>query len=353
MVACSVVVTTGTAQDPRPTFAVGTASAKRGEVAYGELGVPAGADAGTAMPVAVIHGAKPGRVVAFISGAHGTEYASVVALTRLITRIDPSTLAGTVIVMPLLNVASWEQMTVHVNPIDKKGMNSVYPGNPAGTQTERALDSVAHRVVDRADVIVDLHGGDLDEDLRPYSYWTRTGNAGQDSAARALVFAFGLDHIIVRDIDLSNAASTRSLGGYSLSRGKTAIVAEAGRSGLVLTPDVDALVNGCLNVLGAEKMLARAVKPVAAPVFITGGSRVQADKGGMFFATVARDSRVTTGQVVGYTTDYLGRKTGDVKSPLTGLVTFIRGVPSVWPNATLVNVAEILPTAPPYKKPSP
>src|SRR4029079_5271899 len=91
--------------------------------------------------------------------------------------------------------------------------------------------AVADQVVKPADVVVDLHGGDIDEDLRPYSYWTRTGNAAQDEASHALVMAFGLDHVILRDVDLSNAASTRSLGGYSMSQGKTMIVAEAGRAG--------------------------------------------------------------------------------------------------------------------------
>ena len=320
---------------------------------YGEIKVPPNSDAGMSMPVAVIHGAKPGRVVGFVAGSHGTEYASVVALTRLIARIDPARLTGTVVILPLLNVASWEQMTVHLNPVDRKGMNASYPGNPAGTQTERALDLVARQVLERADVIVDLHGGDLDEDLRPYSYWTRTGNATQDSASRTLALAFGLNHIIVRDVDPANGATARSLSGNALVRGKTAIVAEAGRSGLVLTADVEALINGSLNVLGAERMLARSVTPVASPVFISAGSRVQADKGGMFFPTIGRDVRVAAGQVIGYTTDYLGRRTGDVKSPIAGLVTFIRGVPSMWPGATLVNVAEVLASAPPYRKPAP
>src|SRR5262245_16040720 len=118
--AALVLVTSGVliAQDAKPTMTVGTATASRGQTAYGEIAVPAGSDAATSLPVAVIHGAKPGKVVAFVAGSHGTEYASTVALTRLITRIDPALLTGTVIIAPLLNVASFEQMTVHTNPID-------------------------------------------------------------------------------------------------------------------------------------------------------------------------------------------------------------------------------------------
>src|SRR5215475_2394675 len=195
VITLTLVVATLPAQT-QAGITVGTAVATPGKLAYGELAVPAGSDAGTTIGVAVINGAKPGKVVAFVSGAHGTEYASVVALTRLVTRVNPSMLSGTVIIVPLLNVASFEQMTPHLNPIDKKGMNAGYPGRADGTQTERALALVASQIVEIADVVVDLHGGDLDENLRPYSYWTRTGRPEQDDASREMVMAFGLDHVI-------------------------------------------------------------------------------------------------------------------------------------------------------------
>jgi predicted deacylase len=341
----------GIAQAQNGPFRVGTAEVPSGAAGYGELKVPAGADPGVTLSVAVVNGAKPGPVVAFIAGSHGTEYASIVALTRLAARIEPRALTGTVIIAPLLNVAAFEQMTVHTNPIDKKGMNAGYPGNPNGTQTERALALVADQVVKPASVVVDLHGGDLDEDLRPYSYWIRTGKDAQDRAARDLVLAFGLDHIILRDVDTTNPASARSLSGYSLAQGKTAIVAEAGRSGTVLPADVDALIAGCLNVLGSLKMIARSVRPPARPVWLASGSRVEAEAPGMFYATAGRDKRVKAGEVIGRTTDYVGRPTAEVRAPVAGLVTFIRGVPSMWKGATLANVSPVLTTAPPYKKP--
>jgi hypothetical protein len=118
---------------------------------------------------------------------------------------------------------------------------------------------------------------------------------------------------ILRDIDVTIAASTRSLSGYALLKGKTVLVAEAGRSGLVLSADVNALISGSLNVLGSLKMLRRAVPPMVKVTYVEGGSRVAADKPGMFYAQPRRhDGRQDA--VIGYTTDYLGRKTGDIKA---------------------------------------
>src|SRR6266478_4112899 len=119
------------AQD-RTSFKVGTATAQRGQKATGFIEVPAGVDAGTNIAVAVVHGAKPGPVLAVVAGAHGTEYASIIALERLIAALNPAEISGTVIIVPLVNVASFEQKVPHVNPVDDKSMNRWYPGKMDG-----------------------------------------------------------------------------------------------------------------------------------------------------------------------------------------------------------------------------
>src|SRR6186713_2438666 len=82
-------------------FTVGTARAERGHTATGFIEVPAGVDAGTSIPVAVVHGARPGPILAIVSGAHGTEYASIIAVEKLIGTLDAAQISGTVILVPL------------------------------------------------------------------------------------------------------------------------------------------------------------------------------------------------------------------------------------------------------------
>src|SRR5690349_1393511 len=139
----------------RSPFTVGTATAAPGQKANGYIEVPAGVDAGTNIPVVVVNGAKPGPVLALVTGAHGTEYASIIAVEKLIADLDPAQISGAVILLPLVNIASFEQKVPHVNPVDNKSMNRFYPGKADGTQTERASFLITKQVVDCADYLID------------------------------------------------------------------------------------------------------------------------------------------------------------------------------------------------------
>src|SRR5947209_9237931 len=222
-------------------FAAGTASAASGQKATGYLAVPAGVDAAANIPVVVVNGAKPGPVLALVSGSHGTEYASIIAVEKLIATLDPAEVSGTVILLPLVNLASFEQKVPHVNPVDNKSMNRFYPGKADGTQTERASYLITKEVVEKCDYLIDFHGGDLDESLRPYAYWVVSGNAKQDGVAKEMALAFGLDHIIISADRPKDLSATRYLDNTAAMRGKPAVTVEAGFAGTVETDDVELL----------------------------------------------------------------------------------------------------------------
>ena len=329
------------AQDARATFAVGTATARRGQKAFGVLKVPAGSDAGYDIPVVVVHGAKPGPVFAVVSGAHGTEYSSIIAVEQLIDAVAPAELSGTLILVPLVNVPSFERIVPHVNPTDNKSMNRFYPGDPKGTQTDRASYVMTKEVVERCDHLIDLHGGDLDENLRPYSYWTVTGNKAQDDASKGMVLAFGLDHIIISSDRPKDPAASRYLENTASTRGKPSITAEAGRSGPVVAGDVKLLVDGCTNVMRYLKMLPGSAPPVARPVWVEKVVSLTADRDGMLHATVDRDAHVVKGAKIGFVTDYLNRPLQDVVASDSGIILFIRAVPSLKKGDTMASIGVV------------
>ena len=344
-VIAALIIVAGTssvlAQDSRATLTVGTAAATRGQTARGVLKVPAGSDAGYDIAVAVVHGARSGPVLAIVAGSHGTEYASIIAVERLIDAVDAAQLSGSLILVPLVNVASFERMVPHVNPVDNKSMNRFYPGTLAGTQTDRASYVITKEVVDKCDHLIDLHGGDLDESLRPYSYWTVTGNQQQDERSRDLVLAFGLDHIIIAADRPKDPNASRFLENTASTRGKPSFAAEAGHAGTVETDDVEALVNGSMNVMRALKMLPGAAKSVEHPVWIEKTVTMSAEDAGIFYPSVKRGTYVDRGTKMGYATDYLGKTISEARAPEAGVVTFIRAVPSLKKGDTIATIGVV------------
>ncbi len=328
------------AQD-RATFSVGTAIARRGQKVTGAIVVPAGVDAATNIPVAVVHGAKRGPVLALVSGAHGTEYASIIALEKLIAILNPAEISGTVIIVPLVNIASFERKVPHVNPVDDKSMNRWYPGKMDGTQTDRASYLITKQVVEQCDHLIDLHGGDLDESLRPYSYWTRTGNETQDRISREMVLAFGLDHIIISTERPKDPNASRYLENTATTRGKPSITAEAGHAGTVEPEDLSALIDGCLSVMRYLKMLPGAPSLIEHPVWVEKIVTITSDQTGIFYPLVKRGTYVEQGMKVGYVTDYVGKTMFEARASAAGVVLYICAVPSMIKGATIANVGVV------------
>ena len=323
------------------TFTVGNATAARGQKATGTIEVPAGSDPALSIPVAVINGARPGPVLALVAGSHGTEYTSIIALEKLITALNPAEISGTVIIVPLINIQSFEQKVPHVNPVDKKSMNRFYPGKMDGTQTERASYLITKEVVEKCDHLIDLHGGDLDESLRAYSYWTKTGNEKQDQISREMVLAFGLDHIIISADRPKDPQASRYLENTASTRGKPSITAEAGHAGTVETDDLNALMNGCLNVMRYLKMLPGQPVIVEHPVWIEKVVTLASEQNGIFYPLVKRGTYVEQGMKVGYVTDYVGKTIFEAHAPAAGVVLYVCAVPSMTKGATIANIGVV------------
>lgn len=330
----------------RGPVTVGTATAAVGQKATGYIEVPAGLDAGTNIPVVVVNGAKPGPVLALVTGAHGTEYVSIIAVERLIGELDPAQVSGTVILVPLVNVLSFEQKVPHVNPIDNKSMNRFYPGKLDGTQTDRALYMITKEVVDRCDYLIDYHGGDLDESLRPYAYWGAVGKEAQDKISKQMVLAFGLDHIIIWSERPTDPTATRYLDNTASVRGKASIVVEAGHAGTVETDDVALLVNGTLSVMRLLKMIPGEPHYVENPVWLGKVVDVISEGPGIWYPLVKRGTYVQEGMLLGRVTDYFGKVILEPRAPAAGVLLHVNAVPSLKKGDNIADIGVVAAKAP-------
>src|SRR5260370_15453542 len=76
-------------QDLHATVAVGTAVARRGQVAYGALRIAAAVDSATSLPVPVVNGRRSGPLRALLAGRHATRCTPILPRRSLIRQHAP------------------------------------------------------------------------------------------------------------------------------------------------------------------------------------------------------------------------------------------------------------------------
>ena len=329
--AATVLMAALAAAQPRGPLAVGGISAAPGALASGYLAIGSGAD----VPITVINGVKPGPTLALVAGTHGYEYSPILALQRMRARIDPKTLSGAVILVHVANVPSFLKRTIYYVPDDGKNLNRVFPGNPAGTLSERIAHAITTQVIERADYLIDVHCGDGNESLRPYSYWMRIGNPTVDERSRRMAVAFGLDHIVIDDERPRDPARSMYCSNTAATRGKPAITVESGGVGVVpagfqaADESIVLLENGIRRILRHLEMTAGAALPENKPTWITRNVVLRSEATGIFYAEVRKDQAVRQGDLIGTVTDYFGNKLVELRAPFAGKILYVIATPPI------------------------
>jgi predicted deacylase len=262
----------------------------------------------TEIPAFVVRGTRPGPTLLVTAGVHGAEYASIEAAYRL-AATDPASIAGTLVVLPIVNRPAYLARSIYVNPHDGKNLNRQFPGDPDGTFAQRLAHGLVQDWIRHADAFVDLHGGDLNEALTPFVLHARS-----DARGRELAHAFGIPYVVASD------SVGHSYGG-AVGVGVPAVLAEAGGQGLFPERDVTVLVEGTERVMAHLGL--RAPAPAPKPTVAIDVFRVlTSEADGRWYPNVRLDARVEVGQVLGEVRDWLGAVVQVVRAPVAGVVLY-------------------------------
>ncbi len=268
MVAVFSIAITATAS-AQSAFTTGGVTAQPGTTVYGELQVPGrGSEPSTIIPISIVHGAKPGPVLALVAGVHGAEYPPILALQRLRGAIDPKNLSGTILMVHVANMPAYLGRTIYYTPGDNKNLNRVFPGKADGTISERIAFVITREIIDRSDALIDLHCGDANESLRPYLYWTLTAPPALVERGRQLALAFGLDHIVLDNARPTDPTASIYLANTAITRGKPAMTIESGAMGQSDEESIVRIERGVAGVLKHLKMRATGPDPLQQAVFL-------------------------------------------------------------------------------------
>ena len=294
---------------------VGQLSAGRGEKRYGVvefqvLGEP------YKLPMWLIHGDEAGPTLVVTGGVHAAEYASIAAALELGQSLQPVGLRGRVIVVPVVNMPGFAARSIYVCPLDGKNPNRVFPGDAAGTGTEQMADWVFRNVISQADYFVDLHGGDLVEELIPFTIFFRSGNEQVDAKSLEMARVFGL-HSIVASVSQGSTISAAS------STGIPSILTESGGQGIWTAQHVADHTNGLQRVMRHLEMIPGTAPERTPCTLLDQFFWLRSEHEGFWYPRVSAGETVRAGQELGCIRDWEGNVLQMGLSPDNGIVLFI------------------------------
>jgi predicted deacylase len=285
-------------------------------------------------PAFVAGGSKDGPRVTLIGGVHGCEYSSIAAVTKVMTELDTSELAGAITAVPVVSMESFRQRSPFVVPADGKNLNRSFPGSRDGSYTDVLARSIYDDLIAPADVLLDLHGGDQVEGLEPFTTYE---TSAVEDRAHAIAKAFNLPYVVCEQ------RPEGGLGGLTTSAAAAAgipgVIAEAGGRGLLERKAVELLANGVRNVLRHLEVLPGEPEPpppgqrrVGAFIWLRSTNE------GWWDSAVDAGAEVAEGGLLGRVRNLWGDVLEEVVAPRDGVVLFITTSPAVAADGLLLGL---------------
>jgi hypothetical protein len=269
------------------------------------------------MPLFVLNGAHDGPTVIVTAGIHGAEYVGIESAYRLAQQTDPQTLSGQLVVAPISSMNAFAKRAIYLCPPDNKNLNRMFPGKADGTFAEQLAYWIFQNLIRRANFYIDLHGGDMNEALVPFSIVRRSGNAELDAQSLALAQAFGLPNIVGSVVNGSTYAAAVELGIPS-------VLAEVGGQGLWPEEQVQYMGAGLRRAVAHAGLLPQPSGQAApATRLLEEMVWMRSSHDGLFYPSIAVGETVIKGQPLGRITDYLGVTAEELIAPASGVILFL------------------------------
>jgi len=295
-------------------IAIGSLVVRPGEKSCGPLPIARRADGSEIyVPLMIVNGAGDGPVLNLSSGCHGDEYEGGEAIRRAYRGLDPRTLAGALLGVPVMNPLAFEA-GARLSPTDHLNLNRAFPGKERGFYTERLAHLYLNEVVKRADCVADLHGGGNIMTLAPMTIYRDLGGEALAKQAYDLARSTGFEWL------------WRSGGGWT-----GPVVMEAQKAGIpAVTVEVEGEGRNRERVIRRfEEMIDTMLKfhqmiegapRLPEKVHHFEGTFMHTVTGGLYHQTAKLLERVTRGQVVATVSDYYGEVREEIVAPHDGIV---------------------------------
>lgn len=264
-------------------------------------------DNSTPVPVLVVNGVEPGPTLCLTAAVHGDELNGIEIVRRVVHEVDPETLSGAVIGIPIVNMQGFRRVSRYLP--DRRDLNRYFPGRENGSYASRIAHSFFTNVVQQCDYLIDIHTGSL----------SRT-NLPQIRANLLVPEVASLAEKMGSIVVLQSKGSVGTLRRATVEAGIPAVTLEAGAPNNL---QKDAVEEGVKSILSAMSSLGLAPKKFwrrnQEPVFYQ-STWIRAHQGGILFSKVELGDSIEKGGVLGLLSDPITNKTTEIVAPIAGRV---------------------------------
>lgn len=253
------------------------------------------------LPAAVLHGTRPGKTMLITAGVHGGEYVGIQAAIELSQKLKIQKVAGTIIIVKVINVPAFERRNGSMGLTDGKNLNREFPGNPEGTEMERLAWAVSHELQPAADYYIDLHSGDDYEQLTSYVYYAGMADEKTVSQSRRMAEQVDVPYMV-----RSNVASGGAYN-YAASQGIPSILIERGGMGAWTSEEVRSTRRDVRNIL-CHLGIYQGKKDYRTyyPLDVTDICYQDASRDGLWYPFKKPGDMIREGEILGEVRDYEG-----------------------------------------------
>ena len=286
--------------------------------------------------VIVVKGSKPGKRITLTSGVHGDEMSSIRTVQMVMDKLDPASMAGSV--MAVLDIARpalegmqrrWPNQGRGIDLVD---MNREWPGNENGASaTSRHAGIVFNKLLKpNSDIAIDFHTGTTGLECSDFIIGNR-----QIPEVKTMIDLYPIRQV------WDSPAYPGVLHNAFIDAGIPSICPEVGAARILDLKLIAPFVEGTMNVLKHYGVIGGSMGRIAtdAGTFIgNSASPILATRGGFIEHLVKLNDKVRAGQKVIVQRNSFGEVVAEYSSAVDGEVGAIRSDTSSEPGNVLMFV---------------
>jgi predicted deacylase len=315
----------------RQPFVVGGLAVKPGERRLVDLPISKLSNhAPVTLPVHVLHGAQPGPTMFVSAAIHGDELNGVEIIRRLLRTLDPQSINGTLLCVPVVNVFGFISRSRYLP--DRRDLNRAFPGSANGSLAARLAHLFLTEIVKRSQVGIDLHTAAIHRINLPQIRCVFRKRPRVQELGRAFGTAVMLES---QERPGSLRESAREAG--------VDVLSYEGGEGLrfdefAIRAGVDGITGVMLKMEMLDTVEGMELPDKKAPVLINASGWVRAPEGGVFRTAKRIGDGVSVGETVGHVANPYEDTAVEVHSPRRGIIIGRTTLPIVNMGDALFNI---------------